>query len=166
MIAVDLGVVACAANRFAPQHARAAAVLEALVNGDQPWALPWPVVHEFIRLVTHPTGWHGRSSRAAAAAFVDRLLQSPAVRPLGPTPAHGRTVSEVLESSSAAGGLPEGFETAVLLREHGVRELLSADRGMRRFAFLTVIDPFHGEPWAPDAPPLARYRSLRVRPSR
>ena len=47
-----------------------------------------------------------------------------------------------------------------MLREHGVRELLSVDRGMRRFAFLTVVDPIHGPAWSPGAPPARRYRTL------
>ena len=42
MIAVDASVLAYAVNRHAPQHARAASALEALANGDRPWALPWP----------------------------------------------------------------------------------------------------------------------------
>jgi len=56
--------------------------------------------------------------------------------------------------------LPPGFEVAVVLREHGVRELLSADRGMRRFRFLEVRDPVHGEPWSPAEKPTKRYRTL------
>ena len=59
--------------------------------------------------------------------------------------------------------MPPGLETAVLLREHGVRELLSADRGMRRFAFLGVRDPVHGEAWSPAERPARRYRVLRPR---
>ena len=54
MIAVDVSVLAWAVNRYAPEHRRAAGVLEDLVNSAKPWALPWPVVHEFMRLVTHP----------------------------------------------------------------------------------------------------------------
>ena len=54
MIALDTSVLAYAVNRFAPEHARAAQTVEELANGDQPWALPWTVVHEFLRLVTHP----------------------------------------------------------------------------------------------------------------
>jgi hypothetical protein len=31
---------------------------------------------------------------------------------------------------------------------------------MRRFPFLDLIDPIHGEPWTPGAPPSRRYRRL------
>ena len=50
-------------------------------------------------------------------------------------------------------------ETAAILWEHGVRELLSADRGMRRFAFLSVRDPLHGPEWSPREMPARRYRA-------
>ena len=38
-------------------------------------------------------------------------------------------------------------------------QLLSADRGMRRFAFLSVRDPVHGETWSPAERP-ARLRAV------
>ena len=46
MLAVDVSVLAPALNRWSPDHARAAGLLEDLVNGERPWALPWPVVHD------------------------------------------------------------------------------------------------------------------------
>ena len=54
MVAVDLSLLAFAVNRFAPEHPRAARVLEDLADGGLPWALPWPSLHEFLELVTHP----------------------------------------------------------------------------------------------------------------
>jgi hypothetical protein len=63
-------------------------------------------------------------------------------------------------------GLPPGFDSAVILREHGVRELLTTDPGMRRFAFLTAIDPFQGDGWRSESPPVRRYRKLRLRAPR
>jgi len=43
-----------------------------------------------------------------------------------------------------------------------VRELLSADSAMRRFGFLTVIDPLRDLDWSPQTPPVRRYRRLRA----
>ena len=162
MRALDTGILAYAVNRYAPEHSRAARVLEEMVNGEAPWALPWSVVHEFIALVMHPHAVARPLQPADASAFVGTLVASPTVRLLAPTPRHAAVVSEVLDLLPA-GGLPPGFETAVLLREHGVRELLSADRGMRRFPFLEVLDPVHGESWPPARPPSRRYRTLARR---
>ena len=121
------------------------------------------MVHEFLRLVTHPHAVARALAPADAWAFVEALLASRSVRLLGPTEAHAATLAEVLASLPPGPGVPSGFETAVLLREHGVRELLSADRGMRRFAFLSVRDPLHGQAWSPAEPPARRYRVLKAR---
>lgn len=165
MIGLDTSVLACAANRFAPEHARASRVLEDLANGDRPWALPWPAVHEFLRLVTHPHAVVRPMRAADVADLLGRLLESPALRMLAPTGRHARVIAELLEVLDPDAGLPPGFETAVLLREHGVREVLSADRSLEHFGFLTVIDPLHGPTWSPSQPPRSRYRRLRVRPT-
>jgi hypothetical protein len=160
MIAVDVSLLAYGVNRYAPEHRRAAGVLEDLVNGEAPWALPWPVIHEFMRLVTH-SHLVARPLRSGDAwTFVEELFQSPAVRLLGPTDQHVRVLGEVLRFVADEPDLPAGIETAAVLREHGVRELLSSDRGMRRFRFLDVRDPVHGELWSPGAPPARRNRRL------
>ena len=160
MIAVDTGVLALALNRWAPEHARASERLDALAHGDAPWAVTWPSLHRLLGLVTDRHAVARALSPADAAAFVDALLESPSVRVLGPTPRHAQVLHEVLESFGSR-ELPRGFETATILREHGVRELLSRDPAMRRFPFLAVIDPL-AEPAAGAAPP-RRYRRLNLR---
>lgn len=163
MLALDADLLAYAVNRFAPEHARAAHVVEELVNGERPWALPWPAVYEALRLLTHPHAV-ARPLRASDAwSFLGLVAASPMVRLLGPTERHAATLVEVLGGVAADRGLPAGLETAVVLREHGVRELLSADAGMRRYAFLTVVDPLRAAGWSAAAPPARRYRVLRAR---
>jgi toxin-antitoxin system PIN domain toxin len=159
MIAVDTSLLSYGVNRYAPEHARATRVLEDLANGDHPWALPWPVVHEFLAFATHPHAVARPLTPGDAWAFVESLLASATVRPLGPTERHAAVMAEVLASSPGGMG---GVQTAAILREHGVRELLSADRAMRRFAFLDVRDPVHGDTWTPTARPVRRYRVLRT----
>lgn len=164
MLAVDTSLLSYAVNRFAPEHARAVDVVEQLANGDRPWALPWPAAHEFLERVTHPHGV-ARPLRAVDAwAFLEELSSSTSLRLLGPTPRHATVAGEVLEMLRGEGsGLPSGFAVAVVLREHGVRELLSADRDMRQYRFLDVRDPVHGELWSPAERPARRYRVLGPR---
>lgn len=161
MIAVDATVLAYGVNRFAPEHPRAAAVLEELVNGDRPWALPWPAVHGFLAFVTHPHAVARPLGAGDACAFLDRLRESPTLRMLGPTDRHATVLGELLAAAPPGPAAPGGLELAVVLREHGVRELLSSDRAMRRFTFLSVRDPLHGDPWTPRSRPGRRYRVLR-----
>lgn len=161
MIAVDSGVLVAAANRFAPEHARAAELLESLANGDRPWALPWSAAHEFLAFVTHPHAVARALEPAEAWEFLEALRRSPSLVWLAPTDRHADVCAEVLTlREPGSTGLPGSFLTAVLLREHGVRELLSPDRDMRRWRFLDVTDPLHGAGWSPAAPPERRYRRL------
>jgi hypothetical protein len=163
MIALDASLLVYAVNRFAPEHPRASRVLEDLANGDLPWALPWPAVHEFLEFVTHPHAVARPLESGDAWAFVQSLMASETLHLLAPTERHGAVLAEVLAMVGGQTGMPAGLEAAVVLREHGVRDLLTADRAMRRFAFLNVQDPVHGEPWTPDARPVRRYRALTPR---
>ena len=101
-----------------------------------------------------------------AVGFVELLLTSRTARLIGPTPRHLAVLRETLSLVEPTIGLPAGLETATLCREHGVRELLSCDRGMRAFTFLDVRDPCHGPEWVPDEPPRRRYRTLTGTPRR
>lgn len=161
MRAVDAGILAMAVNRFAPEHARAARVLDALVNGDRPFGLPWPAAHEFLRFVSHPHRVARPLAAEDALGFLGLLLASPQARALGPEAGHAAALADVLAALPAGVPPPPGLATAAVLREHGVRELLSADRGMRSFAFLTVRNPLEGPEWDPDERPERRYRRLR-----
>jgi hypothetical protein len=113
--------------------------------------------------VTHPHAVARPLKPGDAWAFLERLIESPSAHLLGPTDRHATVLAETLASPAASGA---GLATAVILREHGVRELLSADRTMGRFAFLAVRDPLHGEPWTWAAAPARRYRVLGPRPPR
>ena len=165
MIAVDSGLLALAVNRYAPGHARAAALLESLAEGERPWALPWSAVHEFLGFVTHRHAVARALGADDAWGFIAALSRSPSVRFLGPGPRHAAVAAEVLTLREAGEPLTldPSFATAVLLREHGVRELLSTDPGMRRWRFLEVRDPLEGEPWTTDTRPRRRYRTLSAR---
>ena len=159
MIAVDTSVLAWAMNRHGPEHARAARLVDTLANGEAPWALPWPALHELVRRVTHPHVTPRPLGLREAVGYVEALLASPSAVALGPTARHAETLAELV-AAGGPGRMP-GLELAAVLREHGIRELLSADASMRRFRFLTVIDPVHGPAWEPGAAPGRRYRRLR-----
>lgn len=168
MIAVDSGLLVLAANRFAPEHVRATALLESLAAGDAPWALTWSAVHEFLGFVTHRHAVARVLGAPEAWGFIEALTVSPSLHLLGPTARHAAVCAEVLAlaGAQAGAGLDPSFATAVILREHGVRELLSTDAGMARWGFLDVRDPLKGDAWAPGGRPARRYRTLAARTRR
>lgn len=54
MIAVDTNILVYAHREDSLFHEQAYACLESLANGGAPWAIPWPCLHEFLAIVTHP----------------------------------------------------------------------------------------------------------------
>src|SRR5439155_11771749 len=114
VIAVDTSVLCHALNRYSPEHRRASGVMEALVNGERPWALPWPVLHEFLKLVTHPHAVAGPLTKTDAMAFLEPLLESPSVHPLAAGAGHAGALAELIGSADPGAGLPAGIEVAAV----------------------------------------------------
>ena len=54
MIAVDTNILVYAHREDSEWHAAAYAKLARLAEGGGGWAIPWPCVHEFLAIVTHP----------------------------------------------------------------------------------------------------------------
>lgn len=141
---VDTKVLVYAANRDCPEHGAAHAALEAWLNGAVPWALSWNIVYEFLRVVTHPKVFRRPLRPDMALAFIDPIVDCERVTLIAPTSRHAALLRLTIDEF----GVPTGnifydLHTAVLLREHGVGEIMTADTDFRKFAFLTVTDPVH-----------------------
>ena len=54
MIAVDTNILVYAHRADSPWHGRAAELVRGLAEGPDTWAIPWPCIHEFLSIVTHP----------------------------------------------------------------------------------------------------------------
>ena len=142
MIAVDTNILVYALHPGVPQHDEALRRLEVLATGRAPWGIPFPCVTRYLRITTH------RAFRPVIAAAdvwhnLDAVLHSPSVQLLTPTSRHLPLLREVMEESGALGDLAYDAQVVTLCLEYGVRELLTADKGFRRFSGIRVTDPFH-----------------------
>jgi len=54
MIAVDSNILVYSMREDSPWHEAALRCMRVLAEGAALWAIPWPCVHEFIAVVTHP----------------------------------------------------------------------------------------------------------------
>jgi uncharacterized protein len=74
--------------------------------------------------------------------FITRLLASPSLGVLIPTERHADVASAVFaELPHLAGSILHDAHTAILMREHGIRQICTRDADFHRFPFLEVIDP-------------------------
>ena len=62
MIAVDTNLLVYAHRRDSPWFEPARRALRLLIEGTATWAVPWPCVHEFLAISTHPKIYRPRLS--------------------------------------------------------------------------------------------------------
>ena len=123
-------------------HVAARDLLRELAEDARPWAIPWPCVYEYLRVVTHPRVYHPPAPLRVALADLRAILASPSLVLLSETARHLDVMASVLEPLGVAGNLIHDAHIAALCLEHGVSELLTGDRDFARFPSLRVSHPF------------------------
>jgi hypothetical protein len=142
VIALDTNILVYARREETPHHRHALQILTRLAEGEQPWALPWPCVYEFLRVVTHPRVFDPPTDLDVALSDLESLLESPSLVLLGEGPSHREHMRRAVKDGHAEGNLAHDAHIAALCIEHGVRELYTADRDFQRFSGLKASDPF------------------------
>jgi toxin-antitoxin system PIN domain toxin len=142
VVAVDTNVLVFAEITSSRHHARAFELLRELAEGARPWAIPWPCVYEFLRVVTHPRVFHPPVPVEHALSDLNRILASPSLRLLSETPRHAEILGRVMKEGGVSGNLTHDAHIAALCLEHGVSELFTGDRDFNRFPGLSVVNPF------------------------
>jgi hypothetical protein len=141
VIAVDTNILVYAHREESPFHAAAATRIASLAEGVASWAIPWPCLHEFLAIVTHPRIYLPPTPLDHALEQVEAWLEAPTLVLLTETAAHWSTLRALLVAGRISGPLIHDGRVAALCRQHGVRELWSADRDFSRFAGLAVVNP-------------------------
>lgn len=143
MIAVDTNVLVYAHRRDSPWHEAARRSVAELAENRSSWGIPWPCVHEFIGIVTHPRIYAPPSRLSEALDQLEAWMESPSLVLLheSEAPAYWPVLRDMLLEGKIAGPKVHDGRIAAICRIHGVRELVSADRDFSRFPSLTVRRP-------------------------
>jgi hypothetical protein len=142
MQAIDTNILIHAEVESSQHHGPALKVLHRLAEGAQPWAIPWPCLYEFLRVVTHPRVFHPPVPLDIALEDLQKVLASPSLLLLAETGRHASVLEQVLRQAGATGNLIHDAHIVALCLEHGVSELISGDRDLRRFEGLKIVKPF------------------------
>jgi len=141
VIAVDTNILVYAHREDATFHDNATERLTELAEGRVAWAIPWPCIHEFLAIVTHPRIYDPPTPLGLACEQVDAWLESPTLILLAESPQHWSELRSLAEAARITGARIHDARIAALCRQHGVRELWSADRDFGRFTSLRVVNP-------------------------
>jgi len=141
VIAVDTNLLIYAHREDSEFHQAARGLVESLRHQSAPWAIPWPCVHEFIGIATHPGIYKPASTLSEALGFLDALFASQQLQLLSESDGYFEKLRAIAAAAQLKGPRIHEARIAALCLHHGVRELWSADRDFSAFPQLTVRNP-------------------------
>ncbi|WP_163508968.1 type II toxin-antitoxin system VapC family toxin [Fodinicola acaciae] len=139
MIAVDTNILVYAHRCDSDFHAAAADLVKSLAEGRSGWAIPWPCVHEFFAIATHPKIYDPPSTRDQAIDQLDAWLAAPTLTLLAEPAGYWKQLKALLANGKVVGPMVHDARIAALCAAHGVRELWSADRDFGRFSTAVAV---------------------------
>jgi len=141
VIAVDTNILVYGHREDSPWHPAAYASLANLAESRTSWAIPWPCIHEFLAIVTHPRIYDPPTPLATAVDQIDAWLESPSLVLVGEAGGYWIKLRKALEEGKVSGPRVHDARIAALCVHHGIRELWTVDRDFGRFPSLTVRNP-------------------------
>jgi toxin-antitoxin system PIN domain toxin len=141
VIAVDTNLLVYAHREDSPWHDAAGARITELAEDRTPWAIPWPCLHEFVGVVTHPRIYVPPTPLSVAIGQIEAWLEAPGLVLLAEVEGYWSELRAALEAGRILGAQVHDARIAALCRLHGVRELWTADRDFGRFSGLRVRNP-------------------------
>ena len=144
MIAVDSNLLVYSHREDSPWHEAADTRIAELAEGHAPWAIPWPCIHEFLAIVTHPRIYDPPTPLEKALSQVDAWMESPSLLLLSESEDYWLQLQSLIQSGKVCGPQVHDARIAALCSYHGVTELWTADRDFGRFPKLKVRNPLAG----------------------
>lgn len=141
MIAVDTNLLVYAHRADSEWHTAALGRLTALAEGRARWAIPWPCLHEFIAIVTHPRIYRPPTPIPKAFAAMKVWLDAPSCRLIGEGDGYFERLEQLCHQARVAGPQIHDARIAAICLFHGVAELWTVDRDFSRFTGLTTVNP-------------------------
>jgi uncharacterized protein len=140
MVLIDVNLLIHAINVDFPEHLKAKAWLENLLQGHDFVGLPWAVIVGFVRISTNSKAVAHPFSLDEALGLVSDWLALPSVVILHPTGEHQNRFAELCRGSGATGNLVTDAHLAALAVEHNC-ELASNNGDFSRFPGLRWYNP-------------------------
>lgn len=141
MIAVDTNLLIYSHREDSDFHEQAISALQGLAESGRRWSIPWPCLHEFLAITTHPRIFKPPTPIPIALETLEVWLGSPGCEMIGEGPGYYDELKKLISNGKIAGPLVHDARIAALCIHHGVQVLWTADRDFSRFAALKTHNP-------------------------
>ena len=142
MALTDVNVLVAAHRDDAPEHGSCRPWLEAVLGGDEAFAVSDLVLSGFLRIVTHPRVFIRPSPPDEALKFANVIRSQPQCIPVSPGPRHWKIFTRLYRDAETMGNLIPDAYFAALAIESGC-EWITLDRDFARFEGLRWSRPAH-----------------------
>jgi len=129
---LDVNVVLAAHRDDHPHHPTVRGWFDAVLAGDEPFAVPMLVWASFLRLTTNRRIFEIPTSRRQAFAFIEAVCAQPLHLLIAPGPRHIPLLRKLCDEADALGDLIPDAVIAAVAVEHGC-EIVTLDRDFARF---------------------------------
>ena len=109
------------------------------MNGSENWALSWGILYEFMRVATHQRVFPDPLTLTQAHGYVEDWVSSANSTVIAESDYHRQALADCLsEAPRLTGNILHDFHNAVLMREHGITQILTLDHDFRAFPWVTI----------------------------
>lgn len=141
MIALDTNVLISLHRSDASGHIEATRAFNEAGGPTGAWGIPWPCVHEFIAVATHPRIFNPPSTLNQALEAITRWRAWPSVNFFHEDDNYWPELSKIALAARVTGPRIHDARIAALCLHHGVRELWTANRDFSHFPRLRTRNP-------------------------
>lgn len=139
MFLIDTNILLHAVNKESAEFEKTSGFLRSLPRQGEQWALSWNILYEFMRVGTHPRVFSNPLTQEQAWGFIKALLNGSNCMLISETELHPEVLEECAnETPRLHGNILHDFHTAILMREHGITEILTFDRDFHTFPWVRI----------------------------
>ena len=139
---IDCNILLYAANTDSPEHTRAIEFLSTSLASSDAWYLTEGIVYEFLRLSTHAGVFERPLNWDQGLRFARTLYNRDNVSVLTAGADHWVTLAAMLpQLRYAVGSQFADIRSYVLMREHGIRTIYTANVAFHQLDDIQVVNP-------------------------
>jgi uncharacterized protein len=132
VLLLDVNVVLAAQRADHPDHSSVREWFDAMLVGQERFAVPASVWASFLRLTTNRRIFEVPTPRPDAFAFIDATVAQPLYLQIGPGPRHLDLLRVLCDEADAIGDLIADAAIAAMAAEHGGK-VVTLDTDFARF---------------------------------